>query len=89
MIKTESEKILADESNFGFAAKCQICSSGLARNLGNANCDSAVNIADFVIWKDEYLQSNGAVKTNYQADFDCDSKVTMTDFVKWKSGYLQ
>ncbi|MBI2465277.1 hypothetical protein HYV64_03980 [Candidatus Shapirobacteria bacterium] len=51
---------------------------------GDANGDSKVDLADFSIWKKEYI---GEIKTK-RADFNGDSKVDLADFSIWKTGYL-
>ncbi len=51
---------------------------------GDANGDSRVDLADFSIWKKEYLKE---LSTN-RADFDKSGKVDLIDFSIWKTGYL-
>ena len=52
--------------------------------LGDANGDAKVNLADFVVWKKEYLK---LVNTK-TADFSKNGTVGLEDFVTWKKGYL-
>ncbi len=51
---------------------------------GDANADGKINIADFAIWKTEYLTKNGT-----KSDFDKNGKVTIADFAIWKTEYLR
>lgn len=52
--------------------------------LGDANGDGLVNVADFAIWKTEYLTKSGV-----KSDFDKNGKVTITDFAIWKTEFLK
>ena len=53
-----------------------------AKALGNANCDTLVNTADYAIWLSEY---QGTVTTK-TADFNCDTKIDGIDFEFWRRG---
>lgn len=70
-------------------ASCMVCSSGLARSTGNANCDSAVNLADFELWRGEVFDKGADKAENksnaWKADFNCDQMVTLGDFEIWRS----
>ncbi len=52
--------------------------------LGDANQDGKVNLMDFSVWKNEYLNNQ-----KEKADFNQDNKVDLLDFNIWKSGYLK
>lgn len=52
--------------------------------VGDGNGDKKVDLADFTIWKAEYL---GNVSTK-KSDFNKDDKVDLTDFTIWKKAYL-
>ncbi len=51
---------------------------------GDANLDGKVDLADYSIWKSEYLGQ--AVTKN--ADFNYDGVVDLADYTAWKKGYL-
>ncbi|MBU1088690.1 hypothetical protein KKA02_02320 [Patescibacteria group bacterium] len=72
------------------SVSCLTCSSSPLKSVGNANCDTSINISDFAIWKTEYLKyrSQPVSANNYNSDFNCDQKVTISDFAIWKTGYL-
>jgi len=52
--------------------------------LGDADGNGKVNVADFAIWKTEYLTKNGT-----KSDFDKNGRVTIGDFAIWKTEYLK
>jgi hypothetical protein len=67
---------------------CSACISGLARSVGNANCDNAVNSVDFEIWRNEMFDKGGLAGTKsstWKADFSCDLSVSGIDFEIWRS----
>ncbi len=53
-------------------------------SVGDADGNGKVNVADFAIWKTEYLTKNGT-----RSDFDKNGKVTIADFAIWKTEYLK
>ncbi len=55
------------------------------RNEGDADCNGAVNLTDFEIWRGEYLGED----STQQSDFDGDGRVTLTDFEIWRGTYLR
>jgi len=73
---------------------CQICASGPAKNLGNANCDGKVNAIDFALWKRIYT-AGGLIPETEKAnvDFNCNSITDTThiinlfDFKIWAGNY--
>ncbi len=50
---------------------------------GDSNDDGSVNLTDFAIWKDEYLN-----KTGLNSDFDKNGVVDLADYAIWKKAYL-
>jgi hypothetical protein len=67
--------------------ECQVCASGLAKNKGNANCDSKIDLLDFEYWRSEAFDKGGMtgkVANDWTADFNCDSKVDLLDFETWR-----
>jgi hypothetical protein len=51
---------------------------------GDANGDGKADLADFVVWKKEYLK----LVSTKTADFSKNGVVGLEDFVTWKKGYL-
>jgi hypothetical protein len=51
--------------------------------IGDANSDNKVDLADFSIWKTEYLAN-----TKSRADFNNSGTVDLADFALWKKSYL-
>jgi hypothetical protein len=51
---------------------------------GDANGDGKVDLADFAIWKSEYLD-----KLGIKSDFNKDNKIDLADFAVWKGEYLK
>jgi hypothetical protein len=51
---------------------------------GDANGDGKADLADFAIWKSEYVGGLPSLK----ADFDKNGKVDLVDFSIWKVSYL-
>ncbi len=71
------------------AAPCLVCSSGLAKTEGNANCDDRVDMIDFSIWRMEFIRFSELSEAErkaeeWTADFDCDGAVRVTDFSIWR-----
>ena len=54
------------------------------RSKGDADCNGTVNLADFEIFRKEYV---GQLSTK-QSDFDNNGLVTITDFEIFRKGYL-
>jgi len=54
---------------------------------GDANCDGAIDQADYSIWRKEYIDE---VKTNnrWEADFDCNNVVDSADYSNWRRFYF-
>lgn len=61
--------------------------AGGCAEIGNANCDGSVNLADFSILKNCFGSSSGDGKYQAWADFDGDGTVNLSDFVILKSNY--
>lgn len=62
------------------------------KTQGDADCNGSTALADFVIWRDEYL---GILNTDsdgdgqlMDADFSQDTRVTLLDYSLWRSAYL-
>ncbi len=51
---------------------------------GDADNNGKVNVADFAVWKTEYLTKSGT-----KSDFDKNGRVTIADFAIWKTEYLR
>ena len=52
---------------------------------GDANCDGRVTIADFEVWRREFL---GEITTT-DANFNSDGRVTISDFEIWRRSFTQ
>jgi len=59
-------------------------SSCVMRQNGDADCNGAVNILDFEIWRREFL----GIDTTTKADFDSSGGVSILDFEIWRRGFL-
>ncbi|MEN9328194.1 MAG: hypothetical protein RI947_1002 [Candidatus Parcubacteria bacterium] len=58
-------------------ASCELGASG------DANCDGAVDISDFEVFRSEFLH----ILQTTNSDFDNDGTITITDFETWRRGY--
>lgn len=64
--------------------------TGVGRILGDADNNGKVNLADFGIWKRDYLAfSNDYPGENISTDFNEDNKIDLADFGIWKNAYLK
>ncbi len=54
------------------------------RSKGDANCDQAVNDADYAIWKSAFQGIRYSANT-HSADFNKDGSVTIVDFEIWRA----
>lgn len=54
------------------------------KSQGDANCDSAINLADFEQWRREFRRE----LTSTLADFNSDNKVDLIDFEIWRRGFF-
>lgn len=52
-----------------------------SKTLGDADCNGAVNEADFTVWQTEFLAGG----TPYTASFNLDQKVDLLDFEIWRN----
>jgi len=71
---------------------CSVCTSGLAKSTGNANCDGTVSSIDFEIWRSEMFDQGGlagTVKSTWKSDYNCDQKVSGVDFEIWRKTVFQ
>ena len=67
---------------------CLVCASGLAKSMGNGNCDSVINSLDFEIWRNEVFDQSGVtgkLSPTWNADYNCDQKVSAPDFEIWRA----
>lgn len=78
------------------AAFCSSCSLGPSKSLGNANCDSKVDLSDFTLWLTVYrkvLSSQAVTETEKKSvDFNCTAGSTvhtvgLDDYAIWLSTY--
>lgn len=53
------------------------------KNQGDVNCDNAVNLSDFELWRRQF----GGESTETSADFTLDGRVTLADFERWRLSY--
>jgi len=70
------------------APKCLVCTSGLAKSMGNGNCDAVINSLDFEIWRSEVFDQGGVtgkLSSTWNADYSCDQKVSAPDFEIWRA----
>lgn len=69
-----------------------LCNAALNKIDGDANGDGKVNLVDFAVWKNEYLNFVQLPLTSFQptwrGDFNQDTKVDLVDFAIWKRAYL-
>ena len=68
--------------------------------MGDANCDGAVSLVDYVIWRGEFIGSCTAAATEscgldedkdgslMDSDFNQDGTVTIADYTLWMNAYL-
>ena len=60
--------------------------------LADANCDGRTTLADFEIWRPEYLGDLGTDSDGdgnlMDADFDANGTVGLADFQNWRTAYL-
>ncbi len=72
---------------------CQICSSGLAKNKGNADCNNFIDLIDFAAWLGIF-KSEGTEEQKGAVDFDCEAEsdsehiVDLADFRLWLDNFL-
>ena len=55
------------------------------KNIGDANCDTIINLSDFTVWVREF---KGTDKTK-TSDFNKDGAITLADFVVWVKGFKE
>ena len=53
------------------------------KSQGDANCDGAITLADFEVWRREFLVELNTTNAN----FNNDSRVTISDFEIWRRSY--
>lgn len=53
------------------------------KNRGDADCNGDIKLADFFIWRREFLAG-----THAQADFNVNGVVDINDFFAWRRGFL-
>src|SRR3989338_9735701 len=53
------------------------------KSSGDANCDGAITLADFEVWRREFLVELNTTNAN----FNNDSRVTISDFEIWRRSY--
>jgi len=82
IIDNSSIYILTRAGNI-FAISTPTSSCSLKSN-GDADCNGAINILDFEIWRREFLGIDATTK----ADFDSSGGVTILDFEIWRRGFL-
>jgi hypothetical protein len=78
---------------------CSSCPPGFpAKSAGNSNCDSAINIADFLAWSQVYKKllsgSSPSEDELSSVDFNCQPTdtshtVNMQDFLVWLQSYRE
>jgi len=68
---------------------CATCPGRKNQVEKGGNCNGKVDIADFSLWRGEYLeQKNGSQKTEWRGDFNCNGKVDIADFSLWRGSFL-
>lgn len=56
---------------------------------GDANKDGQINLADYQLWQEQYLQNIFENKTStWTADFNRDNKVDLTDYSIWRESFV-
>lgn len=83
------------------AKKCSVCADTKVNYVGDDkkgadyNCDGIVNMGDYVIWRNEYVDKlNGKTQTRYEANGNCHFDpatkfVTgLDDYSLWRQTYL-
>ena len=74
------------------ATSCAVCTSGLVKSTGNANCDGQVGSVDFEIWRNEMFDLgglSGKMSSTWKADFDCSQTINGVDFEIWRKTVFQ
>ena len=59
---------------------CSCPSGKMAKSVGNADCNDAIDGVDFGIWREEFL----GLRQIAEADFDCNNQVNGVDFEIWR-----
>lgn len=69
------------------AAGSNKCQAGFA----DANCDGIIDIEDFGIWKNEYLdyRRGSFTRSTWEADLNCDRVVDINDFSRWRNKWVR
>lgn len=74
----------------GSCAKCEDEVTGYTgpnKRNGDFNCDGRVDGADYVLWRNEFIDKIFGAKM--EADGNCDGKVTVIDYSIWREWYLK
>lgn len=58
------------------------------KSEGDANCNDTIELLDFAIWRQEYLNPEEQKSDLSQANFNEDSVIDILDFAIWRQGYL-
>ena len=58
---------------------------GSDKNGGDYNCDGVINGADYVVWRNEFIDKTGTLNS----DGNCDGKISISDYSKWREMYLK
>lgn len=71
------------------SVECQICSSGVAKDKGNADCNSVIDLIDFAWWLKVFKAGNN----NGEVDFNCQESdtqhiVDLADFNVWLDNFI-
>lgn len=72
----------------GLQLKAFLCS---LKSKGDANCDNKVDLADFFVWRNEFLKYIVSIVPptgGWKSDFNNDTKVDLKDFFVWRKGFL-
>ena len=60
------------------------------KGKGDANCSGSINMADFSIWRSEFVDLQGNTLNGFwEANFNCptDWRVNLIDFSIWRSNF--
>ncbi len=73
-------------AEWSFVVTTSSCS---LKTKGDTDCNGTVTLADFELWREEFIAQQQGARTTSRADFNGDGSVDLLDFELWREGYLQ
>lgn len=55
---------------------------------GDANCDGIIDVADYTIWFNEFINESNGVENKKSASFNLDERVDLIDYEIWRNNRL-